>query len=107
MKWTSTDDINVSLVVLAQAAEARNCTLVGTTIDFASWFRTNSIDLSELVKYSTFWQGEFRQDLRMQMGRAAAAHNAQQTSFLLVRLIREEIRKRDLLKASRLDDEGL
>lgn len=101
--WTSTDDINIALHVLAEVAMQKNVELLGTTLDFKSWFRMHQIALAELWKCWVFWDGSFRHDRRMQMGRASAAHNAQAASFLVVHIILIELERRQVGTGKRND----
>lgn len=103
--WIATQDINAAIDVLSSLAKMRDVELVGTTKDLAVWFRTHVMCETELCKACTFFNGSFRTDYRIQMGRASAAHIGQRTSLFITFLIKEEVRrKRKFVTSTDLHD---
>lgn len=88
-EWGSIERNSEALNVLASAAVASGAPLLGTTIDLEKWFRMHAVASNERWKTQTFFDGAYRTDRRLQMGRASSAHHGQRVTFLLVSLIQD------------------
>lgn len=82
-EWSSINSNNESLAILASVEVFTKLPLLGHTLDIGGWIRQHAIASADVWKAHIFFDGAFREDKRLQMGHASAAHIVQRMSFLL------------------------
>lgn len=86
-EWVAIASNSEMIEIVASGARASGIPLLGRGYDLRKWFRQLPIATTELWKFVVHANGGFREDQRMQMGRAASAHSGQRTSFLIAHLL--------------------